>query len=244
MGARIRMALVAVAVLQAVTGGALLYLRQGPDVVTVDDALRALRAGTRTQPLVKDPSAPGSSDAAAADAPRPEAPPEAAPTAPAAAGGQPAPSSQVASGPAAKPADGVYTYATKGYEETDALGGARRDYPDKTAATIRPGSCGWTFRWQPLEQRWDESDHCQEAGGVSIRRFTNFHEFFKRTDRGDFTCPEGSIVLPRDPKPGQTWSWGCSGPKGTVKVISTFVGVETLDVGGSRVEADHVHYDF
>ena len=58
---------------------------------------------------------------------------------------------------------GLYVYATTGYETTDALAGARHDYPAETYLTIQPGGCGTLVRWQPLEQRYEEWDYCPDG---------------------------------------------------------------------------------
>ncbi len=137
----------------------------------------------------------------------------------------------------------MYEYDTKGYEYTDALGGSRHDYPPRTALTVTLTSCGFIQRWQPLEERWDESEHCLEGGGVSIKRFSTFHSFFQRSIQQDYPCPAGQMVYPADPVPGKRWSITCAGDAGKVVMAANIVGPEDLSIGGKTVRTTRIHYD-
>jgi len=93
----------------------------------------------------------------------------------------------------ALPATGPYAlvYATSGFEEVDALGGARHDYPARTTiAVLRPASGCTVFRWRPLAERLYEWELC--AG--ELRRFTELHRFFGREDRRTYRCRPGSSL--------------------------------------------------
>src|SRR5205823_2039908 len=114
------------------------------------------------------------------------------------------------------PAAGVYVYETTGSESTDALTGARHEYPRRTTMTLQHTACGFETRWQPLDQRWDDGSFCFERNGTSLRRFESHHEFFGKTDTQTFVCPAGSIVYPADRPPGRTWRFSCSSTDGEV----------------------------
>jgi hypothetical protein len=139
--------------------------------------------------------------------------------------------------------EGVYTFATEGYEATSALGGARHDYPRETPVTMRRSACGWTQRWQPLAERWDESELCRTDAGMDVRRFTTYHEFFQKTQQQQFECPPGSAVHQRDAQPGATWSWHCAAGASAIDTVVTVLGPEAVVVEGQEVAATKVHYE-
>ena len=135
---------------------------------------------------------------------------------------------------------GLYLYATTGFEETDALGGSRHEYPSQTYMTIQPGGCGTLVRWKPLEQRWDEWDYC-EGGALAGRQ--NYHEWFTMGNLDAWTC---SPAVPSEGEPGETWTGSCSRTvSGNVEAaaeVTTYevVGYETLTVGADQVETLHI----
>ena len=259
---------VAVATL-LVSGLGSIYLRQGPQEVTVDDAVAAFRSSSGTDDGGASPSAGPAAAPAAADAPVASAPASAAATtasttpAPEAALPAPGPTSPgrataaaatppAAASPAATPPpgptgpeieEGVYTFTTEGYEATNALGGARHDYPKETPVTMRRNDCGWTQRWQPLNERWDESMLCRTDAGMDVRRFTTYHEFFQRSQQQQFDCPPGNSVYQRGAGPGATWSWRCTAGASAIDTVVTVVGPEAVVVEGVEVPATRVHYE-
>jgi hypothetical protein len=98
---------------------------------------------------------------------------------------------------------GVFVYETAGFEEIDAFGGARHDYPARTAITVRRTAAGCdVFRWRPLEGRIYEWESC--AG--DLRRFTEVHRFFGRDDRRTYRCDAGSSL---------ETGWSCSAGRTT-----------------------------
>lgn len=249
---RLRLALwVATASLLVVQTTAL-YLRQGPREVTVDDALSRFRSAP--DPAAAD-DASTVGDASATSATASGAGAAAPTTAPLAGAASPAPGAASAASPKAlappgaagdlrRAEEGVYVYATQGYEETNALGGARHDYPAETAATLRRSGCGGHLvRWEPLRERWDESELCPEGEGVSIRRFSTYHEFFQRGQQQDFTCPANSHVFRPKAAPGSRWTWQCSSSDSAIDTDVTFVGFEPMVVKGREVRTAHLLYE-
>ena len=132
---------------------------------------------------------------------------------------------------------GVYAYATTGFEETDALGGARHDYPAETTITVSTRECGRSVVWRPLAERTDERLICPGPKGGEVRRFASAHEFFGQTDQRTLTCPEGSLALPDDPTPGARFSLRCRDERTDAQSEGSVVGNEPVDVGGSVVQA-------
>lgn len=135
---------------------------------------------------------------------------------------------------------GLYTYATTGYETTDALAGGRHDYPTQTYLTIQPGGCGSLVRWQALEERYEEWDICPDG---TLAGFVSFHEWFRVANTDVFECPE---PMPIQGEPGETWTAECfrvssqEAGEGTQTLSYEVVGTETLVVGGEEVETRHV----
>ena len=240
-----------------------IYLRQEARVVTVDDALANFRASSGAtsesqagdQPATdaapsEQPDGAATAGAAAASGPAQTATAvgtpttvaraQSTPSAPAPAPGAQAPASQP------RPqdtAEGVYVYATSGYESTNALGGSRHDYPKETAMTLHRSDCGVVQRWQPLNERWDESDLCIEKDAVAIRRFTTYHEFFQRGQKQDFMCPPSSHVARFAVATGTTWTWQCKTDSGAIDTKVTFVGFEEFTVEGKARRAAHFLYE-
>ncbi len=135
---------------------------------------------------------------------------------------------------------GLYTYATTGFESTDALAGSRHDYPATTYLTIQPGGCGELVRWQGLEQRYEEWEFCADG---TMSGFVSFHEWFRVPNTDVWVCPEPAAT---QGEPGATWSGECTraGGEETGQAAKTLayevVGLETVTVGGEAVETLHV----
>ena len=250
---RSQIAMAVVAALLAGTGGTVVWLREKPTAVSLDDAVAQFRGGQPETAEVSQPVSPdvqptaeaGLTPSAAASAPAgdaAQAPAQAAPAAP----GAPAP--QAPSGPGSRwPDEGVYSFRTEGGGETNALGGARHDYPAEVPVIVRKGGCGYTVRWQPLNERWDEWEFCPGSGAQAssrpMVRISTYHEFFQRGQRQDFACGR-TEMLPANQPPGSTYRWQChSDGGGTVDSTTTVVGVETMDIGGVAVQALHSRHD-
>ena len=237
---------VAVVVL-LVAGASAVWLRQGANEVTIDDALTDFRANAPATTKSSVAAASETSDAVPSAGPPAGATgvtPAAAPTAATPTGANASPQQPPpASPPRHMPDEGVYTFDTEGFEETNALGGARHDYPKQTAWIVRRAECGWTERWQPLRERYDEALLCHEPTGVGIRRFTTHHEFFQRALTSVYDCPAGNLVRPWDLTPGQRWVWKCEGKDGAVTSNSLFVGRQAVTVEGQAIDADYAKYE-
>ena len=110
----------------------------------------------------------------------------------------------------ASAAPGVYRYVTKGFEEVDALGGARHDYPDETTITVISAGCGVHLRWDVLRERRDEWTICGTADGVVLQPDgVQYHEFFQQPDEEPITCTSTVLVVPVDPAAMPTTDQSC-----------------------------------
>lgn len=221
-----------------VVAASFLYLSRGPSEVSVDKAVEQFRAAETVadQPSQDAPRDDAKTVDEAPEAASRESSAQAAPTVP-----EGKATSAKKSGALPYPVPGVWVYDTDGYEETDALAGQRHDYPEETTMTIRHEGCGWSNRWQPLEERWEETEFCEDAKGSRLKRYTMYHEFFQRGAREEFDC-EG-YVYKKDAKPGDSWRTTCSSPQTKVDMKVTFVRVEELDIGGTKVASKRMHYD-
>ena len=215
----------ALALIAGIAG--VLYLSRGPQTVTADQAVEAFRTAPEPKAEARTTSQP--------TGPKPV-------TAPV-AGAPQQPQQPAAQPPNYGPlVEGVYVFATKGYEETDAFAGQRHTYPSETAMTIRKDGCGWIARWEPLRERWEETEMCEKAEGTEMGRYTMYHEFFRRGVREDFACP-GSFVQKPSAKPGDAWTFECTSQQSKVAAKVTVVGFEDMNVGGQVVKTVHYHYD-
>lgn len=131
---------------------------------------------------------------------------------------------------------GLYVYETTGFETASALGGSTHNYPAESFLSIRPDECGTTYRWQSLEERWDEITVCDDG---SIDRFTSYHEWFGVEDLSVYVCDETAHFLPVGDE--TSWSFSCVNEGVTTQNwVFEVVGLEIVDVGGEAVEVLHI----
>lgn len=135
------------------------------------------------------------------------------------------------------PEEGVYRYATEGYESIDRPS-SRHDYPSETAMSIRANDCGFTGRWQPLENRWDEMTVCREGGDSFLPRLSTHREFYGQENDSDYRCNDGNYAY--RPQPGATWTGTCSDGPAKMDIRGRTIGREVVRVGDEAVET--VHY--
>lgn len=231
----------------------LAYIRQAPEPITVDAAVEQFRAG-------KAESGAPSDDAPLTGATTTTPPigggPGAAPAAPGATGSAPAggPAASPGQAPGAPPArppvtsgprgaEGVYPHATEGFEQTDAVGGSRHDYPPESSVVVRHTDCGLITRWQPLKERWDESSFCSVGTALEIRTFTMYHEFFQKGQQDNYRCPPGSIVFDRSEPVGASWMWNCDSETASVDTQTRVVAVEPVIIEGRKIDAVRMRYE-
>jgi hypothetical protein len=216
-------------------GGAMILLGDATDL-TVDEAIRRFRESsahaspTPSTLAAGTPTPTPSAKATVAGAKKKATVP----------GSSPAASRPAASG---ELETGVYVYATEGFEETDALSGQRHTYPSRTTITASRHDCGYRFRWQPLEERWDQSDTCRTSKGIELQRFTIYHEFFQRSATEEFVIEDDGIVLSAYPVAGDSWRWKGASNDSAIDTQVTVVGFETIDVGGRAVKTVHLRYE-
>jgi hypothetical protein len=147
------------------------------------------------------------------------------------------------------PPPGVYTYAASGFYETVApvFGEERRDLPPTVPAALRHEPDGWTltvhffdrhrtvFRWL-ARSGWT----IEEADSVTDNVRFGFEV------RTTTSCRPTAILRGAMPA-GTTWEQDCEsvstgivGATQQLRSQTTMVGVESVDVGGARVDGWHV----
>ena len=103
---------------------------------------------------------------------------------------------------------GVYVYATRGFERTDALTGVTHRYPTRSTITVAAVECGMSLTWRVLKGRSTEWTVCVTAEGWSLRSQDERHTFFGNTETTTYTC-ESTPIRPADPKV-RSWPVSCS----------------------------------
>jgi hypothetical protein len=129
---------------------------------------------------------------------------------------------------------GLYVYETSGFETTDALGGARHEYPAETFLTLQPGRCGSVVVWRPLQERWIEWDICPDG---TMAAWESYHEWFGVPNLDEWRCPE---PIPAIAEPGATWSAECTKGETDRVIRYEVIGIEILEIGNAPVETLHV----
>jgi hypothetical protein len=133
----------------------------------------------------------------------------------------------------------IYVYDTVGYEEVDALAGARHDYPSETYLTVQPGGCGQIIRWQVIEERWTSWEVC-DPEHLTVAGVDSFHRWFGVDDLQQYRCAEPAPYLPPSADV-EEWTFTCSTGERSEESTATVVGVETLEIGGQEVDTLHLH---
>jgi len=130
---------------------------------------------------------------------------------------------------------GIYSYHTDGFEEIDALSGARHEYPGETFMTITEGECGPVVRWDALSERWVDWEHC--GPGLAVTASDSHHEWFGIPDLEEEVCAEPRPVIGAV---GDVTTTVCVAGELLETYETTIVGIEVLEVGGVAIETTHL----
>lgn len=139
------------------------------------------------------------------------------------------------------PKYGVYLYETHGSEtlETVVLGSTHR-YHGRSTITVEPAPCGIQERWQVLTTRWNESTTCQMRNGLRAVSIDEHHEFFGAVSALSYPCRGSHEPLPRSYRIGLRWTIACGNSGGSVRLRSTVVAFQRLEINGERVPAFNI----
>jgi hypothetical protein len=135
--------------------------------------------------------------------------------------------------------EGVYVYATAGYEKTDALTGVTHGYPSRSTISVAAADCGMSLTWRVLKGRSTVWTICVADAGWSLRSQDERHTFFGRTQSTTYVC-DSAPVRPADASRGSRWAVACATDGAVERGFGTFVGRERLRVAGPTVIAAHV----
>ena len=148
-----------------------------------------------------------------------------------------------------RPDAGVYTYEGTGTEKLSLLS-TGQEWGPNLPATVTHGEEGcWAFKIEYSTNHWQEWTYCladdglQEDGGRSFQSFD--FVAFTVDDLQVFTCEPRGDTLRLDADAGDSFEQSCDGAseeRGThvnSAGSNTFVGKETVEVGGVEVDAYH-----
>lgn len=136
--------------------------------------------------------------------------------------------------------EGVYIYATAGFETTDALAGVTHRYPRLSTIAVAADDCGVSLTWRVLKGRSTEWAYCVVPQGWLLERQDERHTFFGNTEQTTYEC-ETTLIRPAEPAVGMRWrvldcGTGETDEQGAVRVM----GLPQLRVGGVDIRTVHV----
>lgn len=133
--------------------------------------------------------------------------------------------------------EGVYVYATRGYEKTDALTGVTHRYPSRSTITVSAAECGVRLTWRVLEGRSTAWTYCATDEGWELRTQDERHTFFGRTEATTYTC-EDTLIRPRDPSV-ESWPVSCTtgdaDEVGRARVVAVGISIGETVVPARRI---------
>jgi len=148
-----------------------------------------------------------------------------------------------------RPAPGVYLAAGDGSEHISTPPNSQDDGPTMPI-TVRylPDGC-WTWHIDYNRAHWHEFDYCPKGDQLLLVAQRNFQAWdfgaIKADNLGPYTCDPAAPVVVENPQPGQTFDHHCTGENSGAPGLSTmdgpatFIGTETLDIGGVTMAAIH-----
>jgi hypothetical protein len=145
-----------------------------------------------------------------------------------------------------RPAAGVYSYSGEGTERLSLLG-TTQDWGATLPATVTHVEACWTLRIDFSTHHTQEWTYCPEDGALTevAGRTSQRFDFVAVTvdDLTVFSCDPPGDVIRVDARRGDSWAQSCTGHSDTLDTTTvssgtnTFVGVESVEVGGRSVAA-------
>jgi len=164
----------------------------------------------------------------------------------AAASSDPSPESSAddqAASPAvyAMPAEGIYAYATSGYESLS-MAAARHDYPDTTWMILEQGDgCNFTLDHRILEEKRVVQTLCNAGPAITKVAYDSWITFFGQTVESHYVCDGGTVADRRDVVGHTPHSGACAEANASSHDRIWLVGIEPLVIGGERIDAVRYH---
>jgi hypothetical protein len=219
-------------------GGYVFSQRNVATKVTVDDAVGAFRAKTRTAPAeaTRDRGVDGPVAGRVAASRR--EPTQAASSVPRSASR----AQNAGPKPYVLPPEGVYTYRTSGGESVS-IAGAHHDYPSESTATVRHlGGCRWHVEFNVIEEHKDILDLCSRTDEFSQSSQARWVSFFGKRDGQEFTfSPPALVSDATEPVGARSEATGKGDQRGDVHLVRTYLGRESISIDGRTVETVRLH---
>jgi hypothetical protein len=136
--------------------------------------------------------------------------------------------------------EGVYRYATKGFERIGGPLPGRLSYPGNTTITVNRFGCTLSERWEARPERYAEWRYCLTGDTWRLRSVTDYHEFFGNAQRRAYRCSGRAVPRPAQIEAGFRWTDRCRARKTTAVARGAVVGIERVRVKGERVTAVHL----
>jgi len=150
-----------------------------------------------------------------------------------------------------RPADGTYSYAGSGTFETKVLGFSGKTSPRSVVpGTVAAAAAGcWTLRLDIQDDKSEVKTYCNPGPGIlTSPGDKQMQKQFGMSIVSTITCTEPRIYATPGMQPGQTWTEECSirnsgviSSESSTKGPRTYVGTETVAVGGQQLPAYHFH---
>ena len=147
-----------------------------------------------------------------------------------------------------RPSAGVYEYRGSGTEHLDKPPKSQSQGPTMPATITYQADGCWIFRIDYSTGHWQSWTYCARNGGLDEVGGQTYERWdfvmFKVDSTSTFTCAS-SVTVRATMRPGDHWTQTCTGTSSAVKGIVTtsglftYIGPETLDVGGAKVPAYH-----
>ncbi len=148
-----------------------------------------------------------------------------------------------------RPQPGVYLYDGSGRDRLS-LPPVSQSQGPTMPGTVTVGAPGcWTLRIDYSTHHWQTWDYCRRGSDL-VRTGGRFWQVwdlgpFSVTNLTSISCSPPAMVLPADPRVGQTWATGCGGTStavsGSMRSAGTltYLGTAEVDVAGRAVPTEH-----
>jgi hypothetical protein len=136
--------------------------------------------------------------------------------------------------------DGIYRYATEGFERIGGPLPGRLTYPSTTTITVESFGCTLSERWEARPERYAEWRYCVNGTTWRLRSVTDYHEFFGNAQRRVYRCSGRPVPRPAQIEAGFRWTDRCRARQTTAVARGEVIGIERVTVAGTRVPAVHL----
>jgi hypothetical protein len=139
--------------------------------------------------------------------------------------------------PAGVQPQGVYRYATEGFERIGGPLPGRLRYPSTTTVTVDAFGCTVSERWDARPERYAEWRYCVTGRTWRLRSVTDYHEFFGNAQRRVYRCSGRAVPRPAAIRPGFRWTDRCRARRTTAVARGEAIAIERVAVGQTQVPA-------